>query len=66
MIMLRTGAVPGPISLIKYSKTHEPGWWNRYTRMPQKHLPERACGFESRSRHSFSGVSKESLFTLSR
>src|SRR5690242_14903327 len=29
----------------------EPGWWNRHTRVPQKHLPERACGFESRSRH---------------
>ena len=30
----------------------EPGWWNRHTRVPQKHLPERACGFESRSRHA--------------
>lgn len=28
-----------------------PGWRNRHTRAPQKRLPERACGFESRSRH---------------
>jgi hypothetical protein len=28
-----------------------PEWWNRQTRMSQKHLPEKACGFESRFRH---------------
>jgi hypothetical protein len=29
----------------------KPGWRNRKTLAPQKRLPERACGFESRSRH---------------
>ena len=31
-----------------------PGWWNWQTRRPQKALLERACGFESHTRHALS------------
>jgi Homeodomain-like domain len=36
-------------------------WRNRFTRCPQKALPERACGFESHPPHSLNVRSKEEI-----